>query len=179
MMHVALLRAVNVAGHGTVSTAQLKAVMEGAGLKDGRTLLQSGNLVFRAEGLGDAEIERRLEAEAERRLGLRTQVMARSGPAWRGVVEKNPFPAEAKADPAHLLVLALKSAPSTGDVDALRKGHDGPERFEAQGAHLYVVYPQGVGRSRLTTALIERRLGVAATGRNWNTTLKLADLVSG
>jgi uncharacterized protein (DUF1697 family) len=41
-----------------------------------------------------------------------------------------------------------------------------------------VIYPEGQGNSKLTNALIERKLGVAGTARNWNTVLKLAALAS-
>lgn len=45
-----------------------------------------------------------------------------------------------------------------------------------QGRHAYIVYPDGIGRSKLTTALIEKHLGTRVTGRNWNTVRKLATL---
>ena len=52
----------------------------------------------------------------------------------------------------------------------------GAEIVRAEGRHLYAVYPDGVGRSRLTTQLIEKHLGTRGTGRNWNTVLKLMEL---
>jgi uncharacterized protein (DUF1697 family) len=41
---------------------------------------------------------------------------------------------------------------------------------------MYTVYPDGIGRSRLTNKMIEKKLGTRATGRNWNTVLKLGAL---
>jgi uncharacterized protein (DUF1697 family) len=178
-MHIALLRAVNVGGHGKVSMADLKTLMDDIGFVGGRTLLQSGNLVFRADGLEDAAIERLLEAEAGKRIGLKTDVMARDASEWSAAIAANPFPDKAAQDPGHLLLLALKAEPAPGAVAALREAYDGPERFEGWGRHLHVVYPEGVGPSRLTTALIERRLGVRATARNWNTVLKLQAAAAG
>jgi uncharacterized protein (DUF1697 family) len=49
----------------------------------------------------------------------------------------------------------------------------------AVGKQLYAVYPAGIGKSKLTHALIERTLGLRVTGRNWNTMLKLAALAGG
>jgi uncharacterized protein (DUF1697 family) len=63
------------------------------------------------------------------------------------------------------------------NVEALHAAIAGPEILRAEGAQLYVVYPDGVGRSRLTHSLIEKKLGTRGTGRNWNTILKLRDLV--
>jgi len=54
----------------------------------------------------------------------------------------------------------------------------GREVIRAGGRHLYIVYPDGIGRSRLTNALIEQKLGTQGTARNWNTVLKLAALAA-
>jgi uncharacterized protein (DUF1697 family) len=70
----------------------------------------------------------------------------------------------------------LKEAPSREDVIALQTAIKGREVVRAEGRHAYIVYPDGVGRSRLTNALIERKLGTRGTGRNWNTVLKLGAL---
>ena len=75
--------------------------------------------------------------------------------------------------------MILKTAAATeNNVKALRAAIRGRETIEAVGKQLYVVYPDGVGQSKLTHALIERHLGTRATGRNWNTVLKLAALVA-
>lgn len=176
--HVALLRAVNVAGHNRVSMPELVGVLTALGFEGGRSLLQTGNLIFQTAGKSSAKLEHLLEEETERRLALRTDYMVRSAAELRAVVEGNPFPNEAKDDPGHLLVMFLKDAPSAGNVEALRAAIQGRERVQADGKHLYIVYPDGIGRSKLTVNLIERKLGCRGTGRNWNTVLKLAALVT-
>ena len=52
----------------------------------------------------------------------------------------------------------------------------GREVVHADGSHLCAVYPDGIGRSRLTNAVMDAKLGTRGTGRNWNTILKLAAL---
>ena len=89
------------------------------------------------------------------------------------MIAANPFGAEAKRDPSHLLVLALKQTVDRKTVAALQQAIVGREVVQAGGHHAYVVYPDGIGRSRLTSALIEKALGTRTTGRNWNTVLKL------
>ena len=89
------------------------------------------------------------------------------------MVAGNPFPEEAERDPSHLLVIFLKEAPDRKDVMALQSAIKGREVVRAKGRHAYVVYPDGIGRSRLTSALIEKKLATRGTGRNWNTVLKL------
>ncbi|HVN74854.1 MAG TPA: DUF1697 domain-containing protein [Thermoanaerobaculaceae bacterium] len=174
--YIALLRAVNVAGHGKVGMADLRALFTRLGFEGARSLLQSGNLIFGAAGAAPAELESRLEAAAEARLGLRTDFLVRSAGEWDEVVAANPFPAEAKRDPGRLVVLALKDAPPPARFAALQAAVVGREIVRGAGRHAYVTYPDGQGRSRLTLALIERTLGTRGTARNWNTVLKLAAL---
>jgi len=61
-------------------------------------------------------------------------------------------------------------------VAALQAAIKGREVVRAKGRHAYIVYPDGIGRSRLTNVMIEKKLGTRGTGRNWNTVLKLAAL---
>lgn len=175
-VQLALLRAINVGGHAKVAMSDLRNLLVEMGFTDVRSLLQTGNLVFQTGDATDPELERLLEAAAAERLGLRTDVMVRSADELAGVVERHPFPDVAERDPGHLVVMFLKSAPDESAVVALRAAITGRETVQVAGRHAYITYPDGIGRSRLTTALIESRLGTRATGRNWNTVLKLVAL---
>ena len=174
--YVALLRGINVGGHEPVTMADLRDVLARLGFVDARSLLQSGNLVFRGPARTRAHVERLLEAEAVTRLGLHADVFVRTAGEWKAIVAHNPFRKEAERDPGHLLVLCLKAAPGVANLRALQSAITGPEIVRAKGTELYVVYPDGIGRSRLTSALIEKTLGTRGTGRNWNSVLKLAAL---
>ena len=48
--------------------------------------------------------------------------------------------------------------------------------MRARGREAYIVYPDGMGRSRLTATVIDRALKTSGTARNWNTVRKLAAL---
>jgi uncharacterized protein (DUF1697 family) len=121
-------------------------------------------------------LERLLEAETARRLGFEVDWLVRTAPDWRAMVARNPFPREAERDPARLIVLFLKGRPAAARVASLRASITGREVLRAGSRHLYVYYPDGVGRSKLDFARIERALGLRATGRNWNTVRRLATL---
>lgn len=172
--YIALLRAVNVGGF-VLPMAELRAMLEAMGFDHPRTLLQSGNAVFGvARATSAATLETKLEAEAKRRFGKPIAFLVRSAREWDAIIECNPFPDAAKNDPSHLLVMALKGAPDSAAVKTLRTRYEGPESIQVDGREAYLVYPEGIGRSRLTAALLERGLGFAGTARNWNTVLKLA-----
>jgi len=73
----------------------------------------------------------------------------------------------------------LKDRPHATAVKALQDAIEGPEIIRGEGRQLYIVYPVGIARSRLTNKLIEDKLRTRGTGRNWNTVLKLGDLAQG
>jgi uncharacterized protein (DUF1697 family) len=175
-LHIALLRAVNVGGTAAVKMADLKAMARDMGFEDVQTVLQSGNLVFRAPAGKDAALEERIEAALEKTFKLKTTVIVRSAGAWAKLVDGNPFGAEAKADPSHLLVMPLKAKPAHGAEAALQAAIKGREEARVIDDAAYIVYPDGIGNSKLTIAVIERALGVTGTARNWNTVTKLAAL---
>lgn len=104
-------------------------------------------------------LERLLETEAAKGLGVETDIFVRTDAEWRAIIAANPFPAEAERDPGHLVLMCLKTSPAAEQA--------------------YIVYPDGIGTSRLTLALIERKLGTRGTGRNWNTVLRLAEVLFG
>lgn len=171
-LYVAFLRAVNVGGR-MVAMADLRELAADLGFEEPRTLLQSGNLLFRARGASPGRLETLLEREAAKRFGFEIHYMVRTPNELAAAIAANPFPDAARTDPGHLVLLFLKAAPSAAAVDALRAAIKGRETVAAHGKHAFIVYPDGIGRSRLTNAVIERHLG-RSTGRNWNTVLKLA-----
>jgi uncharacterized protein (DUF1697 family) len=177
MTHVALLRAVNLAGLNKVAMADLKALVVGLGFADARTLLNSGNLVFSGGNKTTAALEQMLERAAAKKLGVETDFLVRTAKEWHSIVDANPFPREAKNDPSHLLAVILKDEVTAATVTALQTAIVGREVVRAQGRCLYVVYPDGIGRSKLTTAIIEKKLGTRGTARNWNTVVKLQVLI--
>lgn len=170
---VALLRAVNLGSHNKVGMSELRDFFGRVGLGDARTLLQSGNVVFRTIRRPASALERLLEAEAAKHLDLHTDFFVRDAEEWEAIIEKNPFRDEARRDPGHLVVMCLKEAPSADAVKALQAAIKGRETVRAEGRQAYIVYPDGIGESRLTSALLEKKLGTRGTGRNWNTVLKL------
>jgi uncharacterized protein (DUF1697 family) len=179
-IQIALLRGVNVGGHRMVAMADLRAAVSEMGFTDVRSLLQSGNLVLRAAGrVGGATLERTLELGIEERLGVRTDFHVRTLAEWEAAIAANPFPAEARRDPGHLLVLFMKEVPAPKAVQTLQATITGSERVRAEGRQAYLVYPDGAGRSRVTNAVLDKHLGGRGTARNWNTVVKLAELAKG
>ena len=174
---VALLRGVNVGGNKGVPMTALKSLAEGLSLGNPRTLLQSGNLVFSSTGEKPEALERALEQAILAEIGVATVVCVRTAALWNRLVEANPFAEAARDDPAHLQLIAFKTPPKPGGAEAIAEVYHGPERIVLAHEHAYIVYPEGMGTSKLTPALLGRHLGLG-TSRNWNTVLKLQAMLA-
>lgn len=177
--YVALWRAVNVGSRSRLRSSELVRVATALGFEGARSWLQSGNLVLRAPTASEASVASRLEQACSSQLGLSTQVIVRSSAEWSRRVRENPYAAEAARDPAHLVLVALSSAPGPAAWTRLRALVTGREYLEGRGRDAYLVYPDGIGRSRLTLGLLERTVGATGTARNWNTVLALDRLAGG
>jgi uncharacterized protein (DUF1697 family) len=172
-VHLALLRAVNVAGRKPVRMTELCDLMVELGFADVRSVLQTGNLVFRSRARTGADLEDFLEAEAAKRHNLQTDVFVRTEMEWKKTIANNQYREEAKRDPAHLIVMFLKRTPSAKEAEQVQAAITGPEIVSVDDRQAYIVYPAGIGRSRVTNAFLEGKLGTRGTARNWNTVLKL------
>ena len=176
-VYVSMLRAVNVGGTSRIKTDALRAAYESIGLKDVRTLLQSGNVVFRSAIADREQLVKRIMQEIERQLKLEVEVMLRTLAEIAGIVERGPV-LSPRADMSKLLVMFLSAVPDAAAQSALAKWHKdrkGPEMLEMRGPEIYLYYPEGVGRSKLSGAVIESKLDVSGTARNWNTLQKLLE----
>ena len=177
--YIGLLRGINLAGAKMVAMADLRDLVTKLGFSDVKTLLQSGNVVFRGPAKAPAKIEAQLEAAIEKRFGFKVECHVRTADEWSAVVDANPFRAEATKDPGHLLVSCFKTPLDEANVKALQDAiaaMNGPELLEADGRHLYMVFPDGVGNSK-ANRIIDRKLRALGTARNWNTVTKLGALL--
>jgi len=177
-VYAALLRGVNVGGNHLIRMAELRELCSGLGLEDVQTLLQSGNVVFRDAGRhrDPRAIASALSNAIEGRLGFRPETVVRTAAEMRTVVDRNPFRDRVtNLDGAKLTVTFL----GTVVPDSVLAGvvAPGSEELHHCGTEVFAYFPDGMGRSKLP-ALLERSLrGVVTTTRNWNTVLKLLDMM--
>lgn len=172
---VALLRAVNVGGNNLIKMADLKAICEGLGFTDVKTLLQSGNVVFKAKG-SDKSVGKKLADAIEKSHGFRPAIMVRTADEIADAMKRNPFRAEEKRDPTHLVIAFMADPPTSGAKERVAAVKVATERLHLSGRELHAHYACGQGTSKVTNAIVERALGVPCTARNWNTVTKLLNL---
>ena len=108
---------------------------------------------------------------------VETRVIVRTAAEWRALVAALPFVDMAQATPALVVAMPLRDVPDAASQAALRAAVTGNEVAHLVGATAYIAYPDGIGRSRVTAALVERHLGTVGTARNWRTVLAIAALI--
>ncbi|WP_337188615.1 DUF1697 domain-containing protein [Phenylobacterium sp.] len=172
----ALLRAVNVGGQGAIPMADLRALLSEAGFEGPETLLASGNALI-GTSWDDARTEARFESAVAERFGFKTDVLVRGRDQLAATMAANAFPEMAADKPNLLIVMFLRGEPQER-LDVLESYCTSGERVALGPACLYLAYPAGSGTSKLSGAVIERKLGVRGTGRNWNTVGKLLTRLS-
>jgi uncharacterized protein (DUF1697 family) len=171
---VALLRGINLGARNKVPMAELRSLMADVGAEDVKTYVQSGNVVFRSAVARD-ELVQRIEEEIRARFGIDVDVVLCTKAELTRVVAGNPFAAD-EAEPTRLHVTFLAQAPDRGRIAELKGEEFAPDRFHVTRAAVYLHTPAGYGRTKLSNAYFERKLGVRATTRNWRTVTTLAEL---
>lgn len=172
---IILFRGMNTGGV-RAPVAEQRAMAERMGLRNPRTLLASGNLVVESDH-DPAALEAEIEAAMERTFGLKIAAMVRTDAQWAALIAACPFAAEAAAHPSKTLLMVMKDGVKDGVPDALRAFAVGDERVEATPGALWFFHPDGIGRSKLAEKATQVRLTGMGTARNWNTALKLAEMV--
>jgi len=172
----ALLRGINVGGNRKMPMAELRSLCSAIGLENPLTYIQSGNIVFSANGDPD-DHRAALETAIEKKFGFAVPVIVRSAAQWQAYIATNPFANDAEISPKTLHLLVASAAPTPAAVEALSAKAGPNERIRRIDDVIWIDYADGVGRSKLTPKLIDAAFGTPATARNLNTVLKLQDML--
>ncbi|MCW3047229.1 MAG: hypothetical protein JWO74_1513 [Solirubrobacterales bacterium] len=171
---IALLRGINLGSHKRVGMGPLRELLVRLGYGDVRTYLQSGNVVLTSPASPE-RLQRELEQQIAEELGLETRVLVRTRDELADVIDRDPLAGIAD-NPKRYQVSFLSAEPDAEVVRELGGVDVAPERFVVSGREIYTWHPDGIQRSKLNKVLSDRRLGVIATARNWNTVTKLLAL---
>jgi len=172
---IALLRGINVSGHNQIPMAELRSLCARLGWGDVQTYIQSGNLVFTA-GATQAALETELERAIERHFGFSVPVIIRAAADWPAYVRGNPFPEACQKEANKVLLTLSKAPPKAAAVEGLRARATNGEQVRQVGDAVWIYFSGGVGRSKLSPAVLDRLVGSPVTARNWRTVLKLEEL---
>jgi uncharacterized protein (DUF1697 family) len=173
---ICMLRGVNVGGHNQIKMDALRSVCESLKLQSPRTYVQSGNVVFKTREKDLSRLSKRIATEIERKLSFRPEVILRSTSDLRQVISTNPFAKRRDIEPAKLLVFFLVTDPGADARKRVLQIKTDPEELHINGSELYIYFPNGQGKTKLSFPVIDRILKTPGTGRNWNTVTKLLEM---
>lgn len=154
--------------------ANLRDIATDAGGTDVVTYIQSGNVVLSHRLRSTAKLADLLAGAISDATGMDVPVMVRTATEWDAVVGANPYP---DAGGTSLHVVFLADEPPTDALDPLDLAAFAPEHVTVVGRELYLHLPNGMGRAELPKALDKLGPAVRGTARNWNTVLKLQELL--
>jgi len=166
--YICFLRGVNVGGNKLLKMAELKLLFDSLKLRDAKTYLQSGNVVFRSDETDRAVLTRRIEDGIRKKSGMEVKIILRTTDDLRKVIAANPIAPEDRNPSA--LVVAFLGGPISDTAKALLTSLKIPsEELHFGQQELYLYFTAGMADSKLSNALTEKKLGVNVTARNWNT----------
>jgi uncharacterized protein (DUF1697 family) len=175
--YIALFRGINVGGRNKLPMRELKEVLNGLGLRNIQTYIQSGNVVFQGGKRNLSELASEISAAIRKSHGFTPSVILLELGAFEKAIASNPYP-EAEAEPKTLHLYFLDSLPEDPDLEGLEGLRRENERFALMGKVFYLHAPDGIGRSKLA-ARVEKSLGVPATARNWRSVCKIMEMAEG
>ncbi|WP_214471000.1 DUF1697 domain-containing protein [Mesorhizobium sp. dw_380] len=174
--YVALLYSIILGEGRRVVMSDLKAMAEGLGLRNVRTLVATGNLVFESDKTTISALEKRLEAAFETAFGRHVDIIVRGAGDWLKLASCNPFPRESAEAGDQVAVRVMRKPVAEDALSGLQTCAAEDEKVLLVGGDIWLVFSRERPSSRLLAAASHKRMGIG-TSRNWNTVQKLAEMV--
>lgn len=170
---IALLRAVNVGGTSIIKMADLRTLFEKLKFQDVQTYIQSGNIVFRTKEEDLDKLAKKVQTAIEKRFKAKPDIILRTTNELRSVVARNPFAKRRDFEPNKLHVYFLPIELGKAQNRQLSEMVLDVEELVPGGKELFIYFPNGAGKTKLSWSKLEKICGAPGTGRNWNTVLKI------
>jgi len=173
---ISLLRAVNVGGHAVIKMADLRALYESLKFQSVQSYVQSGNVIFRTDEKDLAKITRKIQGAIAKRFGVTPGVILRTTAEMRDVVRRNPFAKRKGIESNRLHVSFLETKLESTACDQLAEIVLTSEELIPSGGELFIYCSNGMGKSKIPWAKVDRICGTRGTARNWNSVTKLLEM---
>lgn len=173
--YIALLRGINVSGQKIIKMELLRKALAELDFANVSTYIQSGNILFRSPISDPKKLEKQIHDLIEKRFRFDVSVIVVTPEDLESVIAKNPFAGENIAEPQPYVAF-LSDIPADENIAVLSAMDFQKDRFRPIGRTLYLHYADGAGTTKLSNAVIEKKLQLTSTTRNWKTVKKLIEL---
>lgn len=177
-MYIAVLRGINVSGHHIIKMETLKQAFQSLGFQRVSTYIQSGNIVFHSDITDVMIIASKIKEIMQRDFGYNVTCLVIHSDQLNSIINQNPLLADLYKDESYFHVTLLSEKPKLMDITALVNKKQPDEEIFLIDRAVYLYCPYGYGKTKLTNNLIESKLNVAATTRNWKTLQALLKIAS-
>ena len=176
--YIALLRGINVSGHKIIKMELLREVLLNNGLHNVSTYMQSGNILFESANENAASLEHEIAQMIFKQFGFDVAVRITTLVELQQILNENPFVKENLENPTQPYVAFLSDVPTNTNLQSLQAVRFGKDLLISKNKVLYLWYADSPGNTKLTNTIIEGKLKLKATTRNWKTMLQLTTLAN-
>lgn len=176
MKYIAFLRGINVSGKNSIKMAALKAMFQTLGFNNVETYIQSGNVIFEFDACDTVSLEVKIKEEIDKTFGFHVETIVRTIEELINIISNNPLLVEANIEIDKLHVTLLLNKPEEA-IESLNLKKEENEKYIIRGKEIYLYCPNGYGNTKLNNTILEKKLKVAATTRNWKTMNKLLEMM--
>lgn len=167
--YILLLRGINIGGHKKIKMADLKNHLEELGFKDVETYIQSGNIIFKYTSENERSLAEKVELMITKKYGFEAKALVIIAEVFREIFDKNPYLPIKQNEIKQLYYTLLFDTPDPLNIKKLQEVDAQGDEFVFGESCLYFYYPNGYGNSKINNVVVENKLKVSATTRNWKT----------
>ena len=173
MVHLCLLRGINVSGHNMIKMEALKVTLEAVGFQNVETYIQSGNVFVDTDEENSVKVGFLIKQEIFKVFGHEVPIVVIGKIDLENCFKNNPFLKEKEVDTKKLYVAFISMILRSDSINDLKISQFKPDEANIDQSRIYIKYAVGAGKTRFDQKYIEKKLNVTATIRNWNTVTQL------
>ncbi|MDR6549824.1 DUF1697 domain-containing protein [Paenibacillus qinlingensis] len=174
--YIAMLRGINVSGQKIIKMDRLRQLFESLEFTQVSTYIQSGNVIFDSDELNPEVLRDRIVLELKEQLTFDIPVIIRTPAELEEVVSNTPYVTVNVDENEQRYVTFLSKAPTEAALNKLQAAQSEVDEYHVTGLTVFLLIRKNYGESKFSNNFIEKKLGVAATTRNWETVNKLIQL---
>jgi uncharacterized protein (DUF1697 family) len=175
-IYVALLRGINVSGQKIIKMEDLKIAFESLHYECVTTYIQSGNVVFGSAAANTTLLRMQIEKKLLKIFGFEVPVIVKTLKEIEETIKRNPFKKIKAQEGEKLHVSFLSGKPAKAAAENLAAVKNDVDEIHLSGSEVYILCRKGYGKTIFSNTLLEKKLAVSSTTRNWATVEKLLSL---
>jgi len=169
------LSGVNVGGNNIIKMSELKSALTVNGFKNVESYINSGNIIV-SHNDDMAKVKNIIKEIIESEFKLNIEMVIKTESGIGGIIRNDPFN-KTEDDNSKKVVVMLSGTADKKMVSMFKNDERIEENYYHHDDLIYVYYHNGAGKSKFTTSYIEKKLNVFCTARNWNTILKMNQML--